>query len=110
MLGKKLKDVDLKVNGRYYVKLSVFPFNRLKGADPVLGPEMKSTGEVMGIGKNFNEALFKAFISVYKINKKSVLLSLNDENHRFFAKPLIIILRTSSRKFSEKRSKLFLYL
>ncbi|MGC8662816.1 MAG: carbamoyl-phosphate synthase large subunit [Thermoplasmata archaeon] len=82
MLGKKLKDVDLKVNGRYYVKLSVFPFNRLKGADPVLGPEMKSTGEVMGIGKNFNEALFKAFISVYKINKKSVLLSLNDDDKK----------------------------
>ncbi len=42
------------------VKEAVFPFSKFLGVDPVLGPEMRSTGEVMGIGKTFGEALFKA--------------------------------------------------
>ena len=42
------------------IKEAVFPFSKFLGVDPVLGPEMRSTGEVMGIGKTFGEALFKA--------------------------------------------------
>jgi len=56
MLGKKLKDFpELRVQRRDYVgvKEAVFPFNMFPEVDPVLGPEMKATGEVMGIGESF---------------------------------------------------------
>ena len=45
---------------KYFVKEAVFPFNKFPGVDPILGPEMKSTGEVMGIGSTFAEAYRKA--------------------------------------------------
>ena len=44
----------------YSVKEAVFPFNKFPGIDPILGPEMKSTGEVMGVGETFAEAYGKA--------------------------------------------------
>ena len=44
------------------IKMPVFSFEKIKGADISLGPEMKSTGECLGIGKSFNEALYKAFV------------------------------------------------
>ncbi|HCC56351.1 MAG TPA: carbamoyl phosphate synthase large subunit, partial [Solibacterales bacterium] len=67
MLGKKLRDV-FPNNGRLpvpqsFVKSPVFPFNKFPGVDPVLGPEMRSTGEVMGVGENFGEAFAKAQLS-----------------------------------------------
>ena len=46
----------------YAVKEAVFPFNKFPGVDPILGPEMKSTGEVMGVGKTFGEAFYKAVL------------------------------------------------
>src|SRR5574344_3160254 len=46
----------------FSVKEAVFPFNKFPGVDPVLGPEMKSTGEVMGVGKTFGEAFYKAVL------------------------------------------------
>ena len=46
-----------------YVKEAVFPFNKFPGVDPILGPEMKSTGEVMGVGKSFPEAFAKAMLA-----------------------------------------------
>ncbi len=63
MLGKKLKDFGLVGyrGPKYYaVKEAVFPFIKLPGVDPVLGPEMKSTGEVMGIDFDFGKAYYKA--------------------------------------------------
>ena len=45
------------------VKEAVFPFNIFLGSDIVLGPEMRSTGEVMGLGKNFSEAFYKAYVA-----------------------------------------------
>ncbi|MFN2578464.1 MAG: carbamoyl-phosphate synthase large subunit [Pyrinomonadaceae bacterium] len=63
MAGKKLKDFglpdELRVN-RFYIKSPVFPFRKFPGVDPVLSPEMHSTGEVMGIGETFGEAYAKA--------------------------------------------------
>jgi len=64
MLGKKLRDVT-EYRGRLpvplcFVKSPVFPFNKFPGVDPALGPEMRSTGEVMGVGRNFGEAFSKA--------------------------------------------------
>lgn len=47
---------------RFAVKEAVFPFAKFQGVDPVLGPEMKSTGEVMGVGKTFGEAFYKAVL------------------------------------------------
>jgi carbamoyl-phosphate synthase large subunit len=44
----------------FSVKEAVFPFNKFPGVDPILGPEMKSTGEVMGVGDTFGEAFAKA--------------------------------------------------
>ena len=64
--GHKLSDLGfgtgLAKEGDYIaVKMPVFSFEKIRGADISLGPEMKSTGECLGIAKNFNEALFKAF-------------------------------------------------
>jgi len=66
MLGEKIKDMGYgtglyKESGYYAIKLPVFSFEKITGADTSLGPEMKSTGEVLGIAKNYNEALLKAF-------------------------------------------------
>jgi carbamoyl-phosphate synthase large subunit len=63
MTGRKLKDLDAtmeRVPAFYSVKEAVFPFNKFPEADPILGPEMKSTGEVMGTGRTFGEAYAKA--------------------------------------------------
>jgi carbamoyl-phosphate synthase large subunit len=62
MLGKKLADLRVKprVIPHYGVKESVFPFNMLPEVDPILGPEMRSTGEVLGISDSFGSAFFKA--------------------------------------------------
>jgi carbamoyl-phosphate synthase large subunit len=62
MLGKKLKDLKLKHRRikHFGVKESVFPFNMFPEVDPVLGPEMRSTGEVLGLADSFGLAYFKA--------------------------------------------------
>jgi carbamoyl-phosphate synthase large subunit len=67
MLGKQISDFTdakgvLKVP-QFFVKSPVFPFNKFPGVDPSLGPEMRSTGEVMGVGENFGEAFAKAQLS-----------------------------------------------
>src|SRR5579871_1215235 len=72
MLGKKLADFAGLTGGRTsgvlpvsqcFVKSPVFPFSKFPGVDPALGPEMRSTGEVMGVGENFGEAFAKAQLS-----------------------------------------------
>jgi len=72
MTGRKLREflpefidrkADLDTGHCYYVKSPVFPWNKFPGVDTVLGPEMKSTGEVMGIADNFGEAFAKAQIA-----------------------------------------------
>jgi len=63
MTGEKLADIGLthEVIPPYFcVKEAVFPFNKFPGVDPILGPEMKSTGEVMGVGQTFGEAFAKS--------------------------------------------------
>ena len=66
MLGEKLSDMGygtglFRNSGYYAIKLPVFSFEKIIGADTSLGPEMKSTGEVLGISQDYNEALLKAF-------------------------------------------------
>ena len=63
MVGQTLdqQGIHHEVKPAYFsVKEAVFPFNKFPGIDPILGPEMRSTGEVMGVGKTFGEALFKS--------------------------------------------------
>jgi carbamoyl-phosphate synthase large subunit len=76
------------------VKESVFPFNRFPGVDIILGPEMKSTGEVMGIDSDFGRAYIKSQIAAgQKIpTKGNVFISVRDKDKRavvFVAKKLI---------------------
>ena len=66
MVGRKLREFGLDRERRpahYSVKEAVFPFMKLPGVDPLLGPEMMSTGEVMGIGPSFGEAFAKALLA-----------------------------------------------
>ena len=65
-----------------FVKSPVFPFNKFPGVDPALGPEMRSTGEVMGVGVNFGEAFLKAQISAGSPlpEKGTVFISVNDHH------------------------------
>ncbi|XBC41901.1 MAG: carbamoyl-phosphate synthase large subunit [Buchnera aphidicola (Kaburagia rhusicola rhusicola)] len=71
----------------YSVKEVVLPFNKFQGSIPILGPEMKSTGEVMGIGKNFSEAFSKAMLGTQINIKKSgrILISVkNSDKNKIF--------------------------
>lgn len=67
----------------YSVKEVVIPFNRFHGTDSLLGPEMRSTGEVMGIGEDFAEAFAKAQIAASNpLPKKSILVTVRDKDKR----------------------------
>ena len=81
MSGISLKEQNFtsEIIPKYYsVKESVFPFNKFLGVDPFLGPEMRSTGEVMGIGEDFPAAFDKAFLAAGDVVPSSgkVLVSL----------------------------------
>ena len=66
----------------YSVKEAVFPFAKFQGVDPLLGPEMRSTGEVMGVGETFGEALFKSQLGAGASlpDKGAVFLSVKDQD------------------------------
>ncbi|MDQ3965188.1 MAG: carbamoyl-phosphate synthase large subunit [Actinomycetota bacterium] len=91
LLGEKLRDMKLDshtTDGHFSVKAPVFPFDRFAGVDPLLGPEMRSTGEAMGIDRTFGGAFAKAlaaagqtlptsgrvYISVANRDKRAVVL------------------------------------
>ncbi len=83
--GVKLRDLGytpgLQPESEYYaIKMPVFSFEKLRGAEISLGPEMKSTGECLGISKNFNEALYKAFLGagVQLPKHKKMILTVKD--------------------------------
>lgn len=82
MLGRKLKDIGSKTPTRnlYAIKQPVFSFEKFDRADPKLGPEMKSTGEVVGIGRSFGESFAKSFIGVFNRlpTEGKVLITVND--------------------------------
>ena len=94
MLGAKLKDLGygtglVKVPPYFAVKVPVFSFEKLNDANSILGPEMKSTGEVLGIGKTKAEALFKglnaaglAVPDIYSNKKSSVLRSVEEHDYQ----------------------------
>jgi carbamoyl-phosphate synthase large subunit len=91
MVGQKLKDLlpeqvasgkDLETGSHFFVKSPVFPWGKFQGVDPVLGPEMRSTGEVMGVADTFGEAFAKAQVSAGQVLpvKGRVFLSVNDHD------------------------------
>ncbi|HZE26288.1 MAG TPA: carbamoyl-phosphate synthase large subunit [Terriglobales bacterium] len=91
MTGRKLREflseniehgTDLDTGRCYYVKSPVFPWNKFPGVDTVLGPEMRSTGEVMGVADNFGEAFAKAQISAgQKLpTQGSIFISVTDHD------------------------------
>lgn len=87
ILGEKLKDMNYgtgiyKKSDYIAVKMPIFSFEKIKNADTSLGPEMKSTGEVLGVAKEFSEAILKAFIAsgVNIPNKGKVLITVRDKD------------------------------
>jgi carbamoyl-phosphate synthase large subunit len=87
MTGRKLKSIDFKkvdpTSLDYYsIKEAVLPFNRFPGVDTILGPEMKSTGEVMGIDSSFGVAFAKTQIATNQVfpTSGSVFISVNDKD------------------------------
>ncbi|MFH1406884.1 MAG: carbamoyl-phosphate synthase large subunit [Candidatus Omnitrophota bacterium] len=96
MLGKSLKELGFtkEITPKFFcIKESVFPFVRFPGADPILGPEMRSTGEVMGIDKAFGMAFAKSQLAAGQNLplKGGVFISVKNEDKRkvvFIAKKL----------------------
>jgi carbamoyl-phosphate synthase large subunit len=95
MAGRKLRDMSLPVTvtdgvaeivvrDYYSVKSPVFPFNKFKGVDTILGPEMKSTGEVMGVAKSYGQAFAKAQLAAGQRlpRKGSIFISVGDHDKR----------------------------
>ena len=110
MLGKKLEDFKNLTAGivdgtlpvpNFFVKSPVFPFNKFPGADPALGPEMRSTGEVMGVGETFGEAFAKAQLAAGSPipDKGALFISVNDRD-----KPAAVAV---ARRFHEFGFELF---
>ena len=86
MIGKKLSDFNIQNHNISHisVKEAVFPFARFPGTDVILGPEMKSTGEVMGIGSTFGEAFAKSQLgaSIELPIKGQVFISIKDDDKK----------------------------
>jgi carbamoyl-phosphate synthase large subunit len=93
MTGRKLRELlpdqlasgkDLVTGSHYFVKSPVFPWSKFAGVDTVLGPEMKSTGEVMGVAKTFGEAFAKAQLSAGQIlpTKGTVFFTVKDHDKK----------------------------
>jgi carbamoyl-phosphate synthase large subunit len=95
MAGRKLRDMNLPVTvtdgvaevvvrDYYSVKSPVFPFNKFRGVDTILGPEMRSTGEVMGVAKSYGQAFAKAQLAAGQRlpRKGSIFLSVSDHDKR----------------------------
>lgn len=85
ILGYKIKDMGyepgLQPEAKHFaVKMPVFSFEKIRGADISLGPEMKSTGECLGIAKTFNEALYKAFLGagINLPKHKNMIMTVRD--------------------------------
>ncbi|PCI81193.1 MAG: carbamoyl phosphate synthase large subunit [SAR86 cluster bacterium] len=83
MVGQSLKEQGFTkeiIPKTFAVKEAIFPFNKFPGVDPILGPEMKSTGEVMGVGKSFAEAYAKAQMGAGEFFEKkgNAFLSVRD--------------------------------
>jgi len=89
IIGRTLREQEVHENlnlGMCAVKEVVFPFSRFEGVSTFLGPEMRSTGEVMGIAESFSEAYSKALYAAgtYLPSEGAVIISVNDRDHERF--------------------------
>ncbi len=87
MIGKTLRELGLRADlevDHFFIKAPVFPFHKFPGVDTILGPEMRSTGEVMGVSDNFGTAYGKAQLSAGMLLPKGgvAFLSVNDRDKR----------------------------
>ncbi len=110
MVGKKLSSLGFgtglyKVPPYYAVKVPVFSFEKLNDVNTQLGPEMKSTGEVLGIGKTLNEALYKGLVAAgFKVNikdKSSTGVFISVDNHDYHE------IVNIAKKFSDFNMKIY---
>ena len=88
MIGKSLKELGFSnklPENMFFVKEAVLPFDKFPNVDPILGPEMKSTGEVMGIGRNFGEAYGKAQKAANKVlrRKGKIFISVKEDDKKY---------------------------
>ena len=88
ILGHKIKEMGytpgLQPEAKHFaIKMPVFSFEKIRGADISLGPEMKSTGECLGIAETFNEALYKAFLGagIKLPQHKNMIITVKEEDH-----------------------------
>lgn len=118
ILGKSIRKQGykpglVKETSLVCVKVPIFSFQKLNRIDPALAPEMKSTGEVLGIDKNYEKALVKAFIAAgykFPIDRQRILVSLNDhyKEHAldivrgYFKAGFLIMATWGTHKFLEK--------
>ncbi|KAB8028512.1 carbamoyl-phosphate synthase large subunit [Fluviispira multicolorata] len=84
-LGKKINELNTNIPqhclNKFNIKVPVFPFQKFPDFTPVLGPEMRSIGEVMSSSHDFNEMLYKGYLSAgLKLNKSGIVLYLGDES------------------------------
>jgi carbamoyl-phosphate synthase large subunit len=111
MLGKKLRDLNLVRRPflHFGVKEAVFPFNMFPEVDPLLGPEMRSTGEVLGMAENYGEAFFKAQVAAGQLLplQGTVLITVSERDRpgaldaarRFAGMGFSIVATDGTRKF-----------
>ncbi len=119
ILGKSIRKQGykpglVKETSLVCVKVPIFSFQKLNRIDPALAPEMKSTGEVLGIDKNYEKALVKAFIAAgykFPVDRQRILVSLNDhyKEHAleivrgYFKAGFLIMATWGTHKFLEKK-------
>jgi len=112
MLGAKLADLNLKnaVVPHFGVKESVFPFNMFPEVDPVLGPEMRSTGEVLGLAESFGMAFFKAQEATQSRLplEGAALITVNDSDKAVVLEAARILKAQGFRLLATKGTRAFL--
>jgi carbamoyl-phosphate synthase large subunit len=112
MLGKKISEFKLKKNkfSHIAVKESVFPFSKFDGSDVILGPEMKSTGEAMGMDYNFGMAFAKSQLSanIELPLKGNLFVSVKNEDKQFVYEHVKNLKRLGFKIFATKGTANFL--
>ncbi len=84
LMGKKVNNYNLRLK-KVGVKIPIFPFEKITDADVVLGPEMKSTGEVIGLGERLEEALYQGYKAAgYNIEAEGVIVTISREKRPAF--------------------------
>jgi carbamoyl-phosphate synthase large subunit len=113
LLGEKLKDLDpwsLRKRGYYSVKEAVLPFERFPGVDVILGPEMRSTGEVMGIDPSVGLAYMKSLMAagLYPPTSGTIFISVNDRDKKEIVEPARIFSDLGFRIMATRGTRAYL--